>query len=847
MGHRNVLTEKQRKELTALPNDESVMLDYYVLSRDDILNINRRRGDHNRLGFALQLCTFRYPGRFIQSDEVLPHQFVTFVAAQLGIKSIEAEVYAKRLQTHYEHSISLKRLYNFHSFRRHEVKFRRWLLQVAIDTRNNAELAKRFVEECRKQSIILPGIKIIERMCADARVAAERHLTDLIASRLDESMRRTLHALLDETVDGRLTVYGWLKKFEVGHNSADVNRLLEKLEYLKAFTIPESLLDGVPAHRITWLRQQGEAYYADGLRNINENRRLSILAVCVLEWKVMITDAVLETHDRIVGKIYNDAKRTRDDLLSDQRKLTNKTLTSFIKLGRKLLKVHGNGGPLSEVIHNREALEEMMDTASILTKKLQSDPLEYVLSGHNKLRRYAKRMLEGITFEGNKSVQPLIEAINVLKQINGSDKQLDHPLPVNFANPKWRKRLGESPEKKLWETAVLFTIRDFLRSRDIWVHDSRSYQDTKQQLVPIERAQQISSLPVPLNPEQWISERIALLEQQIKQVNRMIKQGKLPNSCIENGKINIKRLGRRVPEGMDQLTLDVYKQMPKVSITDILREVDEDTGFTDQFTHIHTGSVCSDKVGLLNVLLAGGINMGLKKMALCSSSHTSFWSLMRLSSWHINSETVTDALANIIDHHKNLPLSAAWGESTTSSSDGQFIAAGGTGEALNVINAKYGTVPGLKAYAHVSDQYGPFAMKTIPATAHEAPYILDGLTMNDTGKKIKEHYADTGGFTDHVFAMCSLLGYQFAPRLRNLSSFKLYAAQGITIPKTMKELIKDKANLTFALKQWPDIIRMIASIITTILSRCPMETYCWSPGTMSQRKMRSPPVAILVH
>ena len=64
---------------------------------------------------------------------------------------------------------------------------------------------------------------------------------------------------------------------------------------------------------------------------------------------------------------------------------------------------------------------------------------------------------------------------------------------------------------------------------------------------------------------------------------------------------------------MDALTLDIYKQMPEVSITDILREVDDDTGFTDSFTHIHTGSSCSDKVGLLNVLLAGGINMGLKK------------------------------------------------------------------------------------------------------------------------------------------------------------------------------------------------------------------------------------------
>jgi TnpA family transposase len=46
---------------------------------------------------------------------------------------------------------------------------------------------------------------------------------------------------------------------------------------------------------------------------------------------------------------------------------------------------------------------------------------------------------------------------------------------------------------------------------------------------------------------------------------------------------------------------------------------------------------------------------------------------------------------------------------------------------MNLINAKYGNEPGLKAYTHVSDQFGPFATQNIPATVSEVPYILDGL------------------------------------------------------------------------------------------------------------------------
>ena len=60
---------------------------------------------------------------------------------------------------------------------------------------------------------------------------------------------------------------------------------------------------------------------------------------------------------------------------------------------------------------------------------------------------------------------------------------------------------------------------------------------------------------------------------------------------------------------------------------------------------------------------------------------------------------------------------------------------------MNLINAKYGNAPGLKAYTHVSDQFGPFATQNIPATVSEAPYILDGLLMNEAGKNIREQYA----------------------------------------------------------------------------------------------------------
>ena len=60
----------------------------------------------------------------------------------------------------------------------------------------------------------------------------------------------------------------------------------------------------VPAggRRAVRLRRQGERYFADGLRELPDNRRLAILAVCAVEWEMFLADAVVETHDRLVGR-----------------------------------------------------------------------------------------------------------------------------------------------------------------------------------------------------------------------------------------------------------------------------------------------------------------------------------------------------------------------------------------------------------------------------------------------------------------------------------------------------------------------------------------------------------------
>lgn len=348
------------------------------------------------------------------------------------------------------------------------------------------------------------------------------------------------------------------------------------------------------------------------------------------------------------------------------------------------------------------------------------------------------------------------------------------------------------------------------RSNEELAH-SRRYGDLKQVLVPMIAAQENAKLAVPSNPQDWLADRKARLTIALKRLARAARNGTIPHGSIEDGTLRIDRLTADVPDGAEALILDLYRRMPSVRITDMLLEVDAALGFTDAFTHLRTGAPCRDRIGLLNVLLAEGLNLGLRKMAEATNTHD-YWQLSRLARWHVESEAMNQALAIVVAAQGKLPMSRVWGMGTSASSDGQFFPTARHGEAMNMVNAKYGSVPGLKAYTHVSDQFAPFACQSIPATVSEAPYILDGLLMNEVGRHVREQYADTAGFTDHLFGASSLLGYNLVLRIRDLPSKRLYVFNPDTTPRELRKLVGGKAREDLIVANWPDIFRCAATM-----------------------------------
>jgi TnpA family transposase len=107
MAKRKLLKDQDRRKLVDIPVDEDSLIRHYSLSLADRLEIELRRRNHNRLGFAIQLCLMRYPGRVLGAEEAPPPAMLRHVADQIGADPESFALYARREETRRDHTARL--------------------------------------------------------------------------------------------------------------------------------------------------------------------------------------------------------------------------------------------------------------------------------------------------------------------------------------------------------------------------------------------------------------------------------------------------------------------------------------------------------------------------------------------------------------------------------------------------------------------------------------------------------------------------------------------------------------------------------------------------------------------
>jgi TnpA family transposase len=83
MPRRSILTDTERENLFALPDNQEDLIRYFSFSERDLSIIRQHRGAANRIGFAVQLCYMRYPGIILGTNETPHPAILRLVATQI--------------------------------------------------------------------------------------------------------------------------------------------------------------------------------------------------------------------------------------------------------------------------------------------------------------------------------------------------------------------------------------------------------------------------------------------------------------------------------------------------------------------------------------------------------------------------------------------------------------------------------------------------------------------------------------------------------------------------------------------------------------------------------------------
>ncbi|MBV9314527.1 MAG: DUF4158 domain-containing protein [Pseudonocardia sp.] len=108
---------------------------FFFLDDADKALVRRHRGDHHRLGFALQLTTVRFVGMFLLDPLDVPDEVVIYLAKQLDIDMIEQlSRYTERRGTRFEHQDEIRAALGLIEFSAQVEGFTAWLDGLAYTT-----------------------------------------------------------------------------------------------------------------------------------------------------------------------------------------------------------------------------------------------------------------------------------------------------------------------------------------------------------------------------------------------------------------------------------------------------------------------------------------------------------------------------------------------------------------------------------------------------------------------------------------------------------------------------------------------------------------------------------------
>ncbi len=785
---------------------------------------------HYRVALGVQIGAYRFIGRAQPYQEPPPPAVIRFVARALKLRGDFVPLkLSERVKTHQVHSHAAREYLGLSPF---PVARRQLLIDHLIadppDPGHLPQWIRRAEDFLRKNNYVLPSLGELKRLVISARHQSLEQVMQLINRQLGNEREYMLEELLLTRAAGTSGWTGLTRKNILKATSEKVSEVLNRIKEVRGLSLRELDFTKLPTRHLDYLAQQGIRASTKQLRIYSPLHRYAIMAVTLKELESELIDIAVQMNDEILSGIFLRGHLRAEKHLKKHRKTILRIVSAFRFMTGILSDDSSTPEEKVERIRNEyspESLQDLEQSAARLQIPRGTETIFFASRSYETVRKYLPALLETVTIVSAIHNDPVLEAVEYYADRAGAGRKgIGADAPTAFVTEaKWKRLVldeHDKPKLQPWVLCLAEKLRKSFRQGSLEIEGTKQYRSLNSDLIPWaewkarEKASDTNA-PFTAHAETVVTALFRAIQNLSDRSGRWFDETGATARVDTQNRLHLAKLEKEeAPEPVQELRRLIQERMPARSLAEIIVETDGLTGFSSYLTRLSSGrSIQNDErsagLALYAVLLAGACNIPLSKMA--ASPGLSLSTLHSIREETLRPQTLQAATAALVDFYARLPLARIWGPGTSSSSDGQGFAA--AGHPLGAVYNKKrfgGKRRGFIVYTHIADNYAPFYTQVISASVREATYVLDGLLYHGSSLMPREHYTDSHGYTEIVFALSFLLGFRLAPRLANIPDLTLWHGKGYEAGRP--ELFDGRISLQSIGKQWEDIQRVAESI-----------------------------------
>lgn len=741
-----------------------------------------------RPDLAILIKFYRCHGRFPERHDIISEAAIAHILEQLEMTESDWEFPHKRtLQRRIEEVKSFLKLTKFdettHGHRLNE------FLQGQPDSiqLDFNEIETNIQSWCLSNGVERPGDKFVTRYFNSFGKKYEALQCQELYTDISPGTRSKLLNSMSGA-GGVLSIHDIrMDPGKVGVNT--FKQVFEQLRFILSLNLPSQKIADLSPVWLTKVERRMNRQDPSDLRRSSDVKQVGLYAAYLFRREIQITDSLIDALINAVHKIRTNAEnRMKVDLgnniksVYDNEKLLKMILRESIV--RPNAKVKDVIFPIISAPDAMLIVNQKRGKMDVSTEKFG----RMHQSWKSHYRSILRDILSAIQFRSNNiSYRPIIDALNWIsvnfdrrtRIIYGRD---DIPIEGVIPN-KWRSAVIGSDntiDKYSYELCTILELREKLRSREIWVRNSKKYRDPDADIpkdFAEKRLEHFKLLGLEQSSSQFIKSVRHELEVQLLALNAELPANQYVNvEWSAQPKFSISKLKpQKEPQNLVLANRQIGERWPMTPLLDMVKETDIDTNFTKCFkTFSHHQNLASStlKQRLLLTLFALGTNTGLKRIAGATDVAT-YRQLLHAKKRYIDSDAIREANQIISNAILSVRDPKIWGANGTAcAADSQHFKVWDNNP-LSEYHVRYKGW-GIMIYWHVENKSMCMYSQMKKVTESEVGSMIKGVLNHCTNSDVKRVSVDTHGQTEVGFAFSRLLGFDLAPRIKSIAKSKLY-------------------------------------------------------------------------